>query len=116
MSEYAARPKAENTLTKVRSFGKRPTLASTVPLTHELLGFRAQEVDQARMSGPIHLYDVGQLVDFRLAASKFSGTYRVRAQLPPLGDIFQYRIKSDAEQFERVVLEHQISAINSASQ
>ena len=61
-----------------------------------------------------HLYMVGDEVVFGRNSGTFSpkagGAYTIKAQLPPLGDHLQYRIKSSTEPHERVVLEHQISA------
>lgn len=61
-----------------------------------------------------HLYMVGEQVIFGRHSGTFSpragGTYTVKAQLPPLGDHLQYRIKSPTEPHERVVVEHQLSA------
>jgi hypothetical protein len=62
-----------------------------------------------------HLFDVGQPV----ALTPHSGTYLktpnayvVSAQLPPLGDTLQYRIKCVSEPYERVVAEHQLNLLN----
>lgn len=61
-----------------------------------------------------HLYMVGEEVVFGRHSGTFSpragGTYTIKAQLPPLGDHLQYRIKSATEPHERVVVEHQLSA------
>ena len=59
-----------------------------------------------------HLYLVGQTVTLNPGAgfiSKTGDTFTVRAQLPPLGDVLQYRIKSDDEPYERVVAETQLT-------
>jgi hypothetical protein len=59
-----------------------------------------------------HLYLVGQTVTLNRGAgfiSKAGDTFTVRAQLPPLGDVLQYRIKSDDEPYERVVAETQLT-------
>jgi len=59
-----------------------------------------------------HLYRVGERVTFNPGggmAVKTYDTFTVRAQLPPLGDELQYRIKSDNEPYERVVSEPQIA-------
>jgi hypothetical protein len=62
-----------------------------------------------------HLFDVGEPV----ALTPHSGTYLktpnayvVSAQLPPLGDTLQYRIKCVSEPYERVVAEHQLNRLN----
>gem|GEM_PF-1600527 len=60
-----------------------------------------------------HLYALGSDVLFMPDAhisGMVAGTYKVRAQMPPLGDSPQYRIKRESEPFERVVLEQQLSA------
>lgn len=59
-----------------------------------------------------HRYQVGELVtlDSRAGYSVKSATnFTVLALLPPAGNDFQYRIKSAAEPYERVVLEHQLA-------
>jgi hypothetical protein len=60
-----------------------------------------------------HLYAVGQSVS--LAAQlgigrNTTGVYKVTKLLPPLGVELQYRIRSEGEAHERVVVEHQIKA------
>jgi hypothetical protein len=59
-----------------------------------------------------HLYRVGEMVILDSHAGYFSksdGAFTVLAQLPPLGTDLQYRIKSIAEPYQRVVLEHQLA-------
>ena len=59
-----------------------------------------------------HLYLVGQTVTLDPGGgfvSKTGDMFIVRAQLPPLGDVLQYRIKSDDEPYERVVAETQLT-------
>ncbi len=64
-----------------------------------------------------HIYSIGETVIFRSNPATFSasdaGTFTVKAQMPPLGEQLQYRIKRDSEAFERVVLEHQLSPLAS---
>lgn len=64
-----------------------------------------------------HLYEIGQAVIFTRDLSKFTSKaaelYTIRAQLPPVGDNLQYRIKSAVEPFERVAPEYQLSAAES---
>jgi hypothetical protein len=62
-----------------------------------------------------HLYLIGQTVTLNPGAgfiSKTGETFKVRAQLPPLGDALQYRIKSDNEPYERVVAETQLTPVS----
>lgn len=59
-----------------------------------------------------HLYRVGELVVLDSRAGHFLKSdlaFKVIAHLPPLGTVFQYRIKSVSEPYERVVLEHQLT-------
>jgi hypothetical protein len=59
-----------------------------------------------------HLYNVGEAVTLTPHSGhylKTSGAYVVSAQMPPLGDVLQYRIKCAAEPYERVVAEHQLN-------
>ena len=62
-----------------------------------------------------HLYQVGELVVLDSRAGHFSksdAAFTVRAQLPPLGSDFQYRIKSIDEPYERVALEHHLTRVS----
>ncbi len=59
-----------------------------------------------------HLYKRGETVLLDAHLRYFlgaNGVFTVVAQLPPLGNDLQYRIKSLKEPYERVVLEHQLS-------
>jgi hypothetical protein len=59
-----------------------------------------------------HLYKVGQLVSCEAPlGTKPLNACTVTAVLPPLGSQLQYRIKSQHEAFERVVLEYQLGAL-----
>ncbi len=58
-----------------------------------------------------HIFSIGQFVrlDARVGVSLDPAVvYTVRAQLPPLGEDLQYRIRNEREKHERVVLERQI--------
>ena len=62
-----------------------------------------------------HLYLVGEKVTFNPGIGfnvKAGGAFTVLAQLPPLRDAFQYRIKSDSEPYERVVSEAQLAPLS----
>jgi hypothetical protein len=62
-----------------------------------------------------HVYVIGEKVIVNPAAgsnAKTNEAFTVRAQLPPLGDVFQYRVKCDSEPYERVVSEAQIERIS----
>ncbi|HWG04328.1 MAG TPA: hypothetical protein VG271_04875 [Beijerinckiaceae bacterium] len=62
-----------------------------------------------------HLYLVGDRVTFNPGIGsnvKAGGAFTVQAQLPPLGDVFQYRIKNDSEPYERVVSEAQLAPLS----
>jgi hypothetical protein len=59
-----------------------------------------------------HLYRPGERVVLDLRAGYFlksDSAFTVVAQMPPLGNEFQYRVKSVGEPYERVVLEHQLT-------
>jgi hypothetical protein len=65
-----------------------------------------------------HLYNVGDAVTLTPHSGhylKTSGDYVVSAQMPPLGDVLQYRIKCASEPYERVVGEHQLNPADAAS-
>ena len=60
-----------------------------------------------------HLYPVGATVTCSVLDGQVmnkAGTFIVEAQMPPLGTALQYRIKSETENFRRVVAEHQLTA------
>ncbi len=61
---------------------------------------------------PSHLYLVGQTVsvDGREQFYTKLNPFTVEAQLPPVGDILQYRVKSMSEYCRRVVREDRLSA------
>ena len=64
-----------------------------------------------------HLYKVGTTVSLSLTDGQSvpkSSAFLIEAQLPPLGSSLQYRIKSQAEGFSRVVVEHQLTSFGSA--
>jgi hypothetical protein len=65
-----------------------------------------------------HLYNVGEAVTLTPHSGhylKTSGAYVVSAQMPPLGDVLQYRIKCASEPYERVVAEHQLNRADADS-
>ena len=62
----------------------------------------------------VYLYEIGETVTLDIHAGYFrsgSDTFSVLAQLPPLGDDLQYRIKSVDEPYQRVVAEHQLTRV-----
>ena len=61
---------------------------------------------------PSHLYLVGQTVslDGREQLYAKLNPFTVEAQLPPVGDVLQYRVKSTSEYCRRVVREDHLSA------
>jgi hypothetical protein len=67
------------------------------------------------MHGPReHIYEIGEkvMLDARGGyVRNLSDTFSVLAQLPPVGDDLQYRIKSVNEPHERVVAEHQLKPV-----
>ena len=63
-----------------------------------------------------HSYPVGEIVFLNTRAGFFAKSdiiFTVRAHLPPLGDALQYRIKSESEPYERVVVESQLTRVAS---
>ena len=64
---------------------------------------------------PAHLYDIGSVVTLSaVGPTAKAASYIVEAQMPPLGTSLQYRIKSEAEGFRRVVVEHELRSIDSS--
>ena len=64
-----------------------------------------------------HLFTTGQIVrlknEFGLQ-SQSADTYRITATLPPRGDLQQYRIRNDAENYERVATQDSLEAVSIA--
>ena len=61
-----------------------------------------------------HLFLVGDKVVYNPGIGsniKAGGEFTVVAQLPRVGDTFQYRIKSDSEPYERVASEVQLALL-----
>lgn len=64
-----------------------------------------------------HLYEIGETVtlDARVGCVRNVGdTFSVLAQLPPMGDDLQYRIKNVKEPYQRVVAENQLTRVMDA--
>ena len=57
-----------------------------------------------------HLFSVGSAVSLSSSASaqRPPGKFIIEAQMPPVGTSLQYRIKSEAEGFRRVAIEHEL--------
>jgi len=58
-----------------------------------------------------HKYSIGQNVRYTagpFSRSGASGSFKIVKLLPPEGDEYQYRIKSNGEAFERVARESQL--------
>lgn len=63
-----------------------------------------------------HLFAVGEIVSLDFHDGRFIAKlnpFTVEAQMPPVGTTLQYRIKSEAESYRRVVAEHQLSRFDS---
>ena len=58
----------------------------------------------------MHKFKVGEAVSFvsGLLRAGDGGSYTVTRLLPPVGEEFQYRIKSDRERFERIAQEYEL--------
>ena|ERR1700753_1818175 len=68
---------------------------------------------------PTHLYQVGDVVSLNFDDGLFFSRlnpFTIEAQMPHVGNRLQYRIKSQSEQFRRVVPEHQINSFGEQSQ
>lgn len=61
-----------------------------------------------------HLFAVGQTVRLKGGFGAFlktSDTYRITGTLPPLGEVPQYRIRSDDECYERVATQDDLELV-----
>jgi hypothetical protein len=66
-----------------------------------------------RYEAATHIFTTGQLVRLKVGfglQSQSADTYRVTAMLPPRGDSQQYRIRNDAEHYERVATQDSLEA------
>lgn len=66
-----------------------------------------------------HLFAVGEIVSLDFHDGRFIAKlnpFTVEAQMPPVGTTLQYRIKSEAESYRRVVSEHQLSRLDSPAE
>ncbi|WP_075223173.1 hypothetical protein [Acuticoccus yangtzensis] len=65
-----------------------------------------------------HLFEVGQTVRFRNRLDRPPGSaelFRVTRVLPPVGEALQYRIRNEAEPYERVVTEDRLDRVDTAN-
>ncbi|WP_020177161.1 hypothetical protein [Methyloferula stellata] len=63
---------------------------------------------------PTHRFKIGSVVTLSAEGQPAStaSRYIVEAQMPPVGTQLQYRIKSETENFRRVVVEHQLTSFS----
>jgi hypothetical protein len=64
-----------------------------------------------------HIYRIGQQVTFDpegILPLRSDRPFTITAKLPPLGSVFQYRIKSIDEIYERVASEHRLTPVASS--
>ena len=71
------------------------------------IGVRAATHEMAPINPAdfLHLFTVGQAVRLRSGFRgpfRFAGIHHITGTLPPMGDLPQYRIRSDDEHYERV--------------
>jgi|ERR1700722_18869242 hypothetical protein len=64
-----------------------------------------------RVDAETHLYANGQSVRLKNGYMSVGNVYRIIASLPPNGDTPQYRIRNEAEKFERMALQSDLEAI-----
>jgi hypothetical protein len=67
-----------------------------------------------RSSVESHLFSVGQAVRLKGRLWGSGNVYLVTAKLPPIGDSPQYRIRSDAEKFERVATQSNLELVGAS--
>ena len=68
-----------------------------------------------RYEAATHLFTVGQIVRLKGGfglQSQSADTYRITGTLPPRGDSEQYRIRNDAEHYERVATQDSLEAVS----
>jgi len=60
-----------------------------------------------------HLFAIGEIVSLSFDQGQLLAKlnpFTVEAQMPPVGTLLQYRVKSEAEACRRVVPEHQLTS------
>ncbi|MCF3934142.1 hypothetical protein L1787_12035 [Acuticoccus sp. M5D2P5] len=65
-----------------------------------------------------HLFEVGQTVRLRNGLDRRPGSaefFRITRLLPPAGEALQYRIRNEAEPYERVVTEDRLDRVDTAN-
>jgi len=67
-----------------------------------------------RSSVETHLFSVGQAVRLKGRLWGSGNVYLVTAKLPPIGDSPQYRIRSEAEKFERVATQSNLELVSAS--
>ena len=68
-----------------------------------------------RYEAATHLFTTGQIVRLKGGfglQSQSADTYRITGTLPPRGDSQQYRIRNDAENYERVATQDSLEAVS----
>lgn len=68
-----------------------------------------------RYEAATHLFTTGQIVRLKGGfglQSQSADTYRITAMLPPRGDSQQYRIRNEAEHYERVATQDSLEAVS----
>jgi hypothetical protein len=99
----------------VRGVKSRPELAVSGRGAQRMLPcgnrIKASRVGPGRRAMPSHKFKIGDTVMLRPAVSRNvpGGIYEVTKQLPHNGREFEYRIKSAAEEHERVALESELT-------
>ena len=63
-----------------------------------------------------HLFSIGQVVRMKsglpVPAAPTAETYQIVAKLPPSGNSPQYRIRNEAERYERVTTQDKLEAVS----
>lgn len=78
-------------------------------------GIRQGKAAPTRSDPPTHLYAVGQAVRLKGGFGRLAlntDIFHVTGRLPPKGGSPQYRIRSDAERFERVTTQDNLEPVN----
>jgi len=99
VSKASPRPKAN-----ARSFPQDDLLGGSVTVGE-------RRVARATKAAPSHRYAVGDRVKLnghRGSLQRADGAYEVLARLPHEGGPLQYRVRSDEERYERIVIEEDL--------
>jgi len=71
-----------------------------------------QSKPSVRLNAATHLFALGQAVRLIGGMRASDNVFLITAKLPPIGDSPQYRIRNEAEKFERMATQASLELVN----